>query len=266
MNTEPEPIERPVPLPIRLLRPGLLPYPEACALQRELVADRSAGRSLDTLILLEHPHTYTLGRKARREHLLVDEATLAAQGVALCESDRGGDITYHGPGQIVGYPILKLAQHGADVGRYLRLLEALIIGVLASYGLVGQRERGLTGVWVGQEKVAAIGVKLSSSGISSHGFALNVAPDLRFFEQIIPCGIRDRGVTSMQKLLGVAPPLHEVEARLMHEFARLFGAALGDDFDARVLTRPAHAPQERLLAPQAEPARVPFAQQTSLFP
>jgi lipoyl(octanoyl) transferase len=235
MNAIPQPIERAAPLPIRLLRMGIVPYEEAWQLQRELVALRARGEGPDTLLLLQHPHTYTLGRASRPEHLLVDAATLARQGVALVESDRGGDITYHGPGQIVGYPILKIAQHGADVGRYLRLLEETIIAALACYGIAGARVPGLTGVWVGAEKVAAIGVKLSAAGVSCHGFALNVAPELAFFEQIIPCGIRGRGVTSLARLLGVAPPLAEVEWLLAREFARLFAVELTE---AHGLVRP----------------------------
>jgi lipoyl(octanoyl) transferase len=217
-----QPLARSVPLEMALLQLGVMPYAASWNLQRKLVAERSRGERPDTLVLLQHPHTYTLGRSFRREHLLVDAATLAAQQIDVVEVDRGGDVTYHGPGQLVGYPILKLAQHGGDLLHYLRLLEELLIRVLASYAVVAERVRGLTGVWVGDEKIAAIGVKLSASGVTSHGFALNVAPELRFFEQIVPCGIRDRGVTSLARVLGYAPPLGEVAARVAEQFAALF--------------------------------------------
>src|SRR5262245_53555930 len=158
----------------QLIRAGMLDYMAAWAWQRELVARRSSGAIRDVLMLVEHPHTYTLGRATKEGHLLVSAAALAEQGVALIESDRRGDITYHGPGQVVGYPILKLSQHGSDLLRYLRMLEETLIVALAEYGVAGSRIPGLTGVWAGQEKIAAIGVKLSASGVTQHGFALNV--------------------------------------------------------------------------------------------
>jgi lipoyl(octanoyl) transferase len=204
---------------VRVLRPGTVEYMAAWELQRDLARRRSSGATGDTLLLLQHPHTYTLGRATKAGHLLVNEATLAAQGVTVVESDRGGDITYHGPGQVVGYPILKLSQHGGDLLRYLRMLEETIIVVLAEYGIEGGRVPGSTGVWVGDEKIAAIGVKLTASGVTLHGFALNVATDMRFFRQIIPCGISDKGVTSLQKLLGTPPP-HDV---IVEQVARAFG-------------------------------------------
>jgi lipoyl(octanoyl) transferase len=201
-------------------------YTVAWAWQRDLATRRSSGAIGDTLLLIEHPHTYTLGRATKDGHLLVSPAALAEQGVALVESDRGGDITYHGPGQIVGYPILKLSQHGGDVMRYLRMLEETLIVALAGYGVAGGRVEGLTGVWVGQEKIAAIGVKLSASGVTTHGFALNVTADLRYFQQIIPCGIADKGVTSLERLLGAAPLRAEVERRVVEAFGRVFGVEM----------------------------------------
>jgi lipoyl(octanoyl) transferase len=207
---------------VRLIQAELVEYQTAWDWQRQLARQRSAGEIEDTVLLLQHPHTYTMGRATKDGHLLVDASTLEAQGVALIASDRGGDITYHGPGQIVGYPILKLSRHGGDVGRYLRLLEETIILTLASYGITGSRTPGLTGVWVGMEKIAAIGVKLSASGVTQHGFALNVTTDLRYFQQIIPCGIVGRGVTSLEVLLGYAPPRAEVEARLIAMFEQVF--------------------------------------------
>jgi len=209
---------------IQVLQAGRMDYLAAWERQRALVRQRSSGTIGDTLILVEHPHTYTLGRATKDGHLLISHADLERQGIVLVESDRGGDITYHGPGQIVGYPILKLSQHGGDVLRYLRMLEETIIVTLASYGIAGGRIAGLTGVWVGEEKITAIGVKLSASGITQHGFALNVATDLRYFQQIIPCGIADKGVTSLERVLGGAPPRAEVEQRLVAAFAEVFGA------------------------------------------
>jgi len=214
------------PRTIKVIHAGQIEYMAAWAWQRELAARRSAGAIGDTLMLVEHPHTYTLGRATKAGHLLIGPAALAEQGIALVESDRGGDITYHGPGQIVGYPILKLSQHGGDVLRYLRMLEETLIVALASYGLTARRLAGLTGVWVGEEKIAAIGVKLSASGVTQHGFALNVATDLRYFQQIIPCGIADKSVTSLEQLLGTAPPHSEVEQRVAAAFGAVFGVAL----------------------------------------
>jgi lipoyl(octanoyl) transferase len=211
---------------IGVIRAGMRDYRDAWAWQRELVSQRSTGARGDTLLLLEHPHTYTLGRASKPEHLLVSPETLAAQGVALVESDRGGDITYHGPGQVVGYPILKLSQHGGDLLGYLRNLEETLIRALASYGITAGRIPGLTGVWVGEEKIAAIGVKLSASGVTHHGFALNVTTDLAYFRQIVPCGIADRGVTSLERLLGSAPPHTEVETCIADAFADVFGVSL----------------------------------------
>ncbi len=225
---------------IRILRAGCITYQSAWDWQRELVRERSAGRGADTLLLLEHPPTITLGRKARQEHVLVSATELAQRGVTLVASDRGGDVTYHAPGQIVGYPILKLSRYGGDVGHYLRNLEEVIIRVLATYGLAGERVAGSTGVWVAVDsiadqpdrpgdnaaptlaKIAAIGVHVSASGVTSHGFALNVAPDLHGFAQIIPCGLRDCTVTSLEQVLGSAPVLAEVQERLIACFGSVF--------------------------------------------
>jgi lipoyl(octanoyl) transferase len=201
----------------------MLEYMAAWAWQRELVARRSGGAIGDTLLLLQHPPTYTLGRATRDGHLLVAPEALAAQGVALVESDRGGDITFHGPGQVVGYPILKLARHGGDLLRYLRMLEETLIVALSSYGVEAGRIDGLTGVWVGDAKIAAIGVKLSASGVTQHGFALNVTTDLGYFSQIIPCGIAGKGVTSLERLLGSAAPQAAVEQSVAEAFGAVFG-------------------------------------------
>jgi lipoyl(octanoyl) transferase len=211
---------------IQVLQAGRMDYLAAWERQRTLAKQRSSGAIDDTLMLVEHPHTYTLGRAGKDGHLLISLAELERQGIALVESDRGGDITYHGPGQIVGYPILKLSQHGGDVLRYLRMLEETIIIALAGYGIAGGRIAGLTGVWVGEEKITAIGVKLSASGVTQHGFALNVTTDLRYFQQIIPCGIADKGVTSLERVLGAAPPQAEVERRVVAAFGEVFGAEM----------------------------------------
>jgi lipoyl(octanoyl) transferase len=217
----------------RVVLAGRIDYLAAWEWQRRLAADRSAGRGGDTLLLLEHPPTISLGRAADRSNILVAPDELARRGVALVESDRGGDVTYHAPGQLVGYPILKLSHYGGGLLRYLRGLEETLIRVLASYGIEAGRVPDLTGVWVRttdaadyDAKVAAIGVRLSASGITSHGFALNIAPDLRGFDQIIPCGIRHRRVTSLEHLLGSSPPLAEVAERLIAQFAEVFEARL----------------------------------------
>jgi lipoyl(octanoyl) transferase len=213
---------------ITLIRPGRVGYTQAWGWMRLLAADRSAGRADDSLLILEHPPTITLGNKARPENILVAPEDLAARGVAVVQTDRGGDVTYHAPGQIVGYPILKLSQHGGDIGRYVRNLEETIIRTLADFGVAGERVPGLTGVWVGggAAKICAIGVKLSAAGVTSHGFALNVNPDLAGFAQIVPCGIDDRAVTSLSALLGRRVVPAEVEPALLHNFAAVFGVAL----------------------------------------
>ena len=182
---------------------GLVPYAEALALQRSLVDERRAGHIGDTLLLLEHPHVITLGVRGDggRSHLLASSETLAARGVEVHETGRGGDITYHGPGQLVGYPIIDLKPDRCDVHRYVRDLEGVLIRTASDYGIDAGRVEGLTGVWVGNEKLAAIGVRIAR-WITSHGFALNVTSDLDFFKLIVPCGIADRGVTSLSRLVG----------------------------------------------------------------
>lgn len=206
-----------------VMRAGLVPYEAALALQADLVAARKAGTIADTLVLLQHPPVITLGVKVRqsREHVLASDDELRAQGIALFEAGRGGDVTYHGPGQLVGYPILDLKPNRMDAHKYVRDLEEVLIGVCADFGLFATRKSGLTGVWAGEEKVAAIGVRLSR-WVTSHGFALNVTTDLNHFGLIVPCGISDRGVTSLQRLVGVAPPMDGVEDRVIHHMCRVF--------------------------------------------
>jgi lipoyl(octanoyl) transferase len=204
-------------------RIGRVPYAEALALQKQLVEDRREGRTGDVLLLVEHPHVLTLGVRGDggRSHILASSEVLAARGVAVHETGRGGDITYHGPGQLVGYPIIDLKPDRCDVHRYVRDLEEVLIRVAGDYGLRGERVAGLTGVWIAGEKVAAIGVRIAR-WITSHGFALNVTTDLDYFNLIIPCGIADRGVTSLSKSLGRQVDRREVEDRLIQRFSEVF--------------------------------------------
>ncbi len=201
---------------------GMLDYQAAWELQRQLVSQRSAEAIPDTLLLLEHPATYTIGRSGGYEHLLVSPASLQQRGAALIEVDRGGDITYHGPGQLVGYPILQIRDHGRDLHQYLRMLETVIIELLAEYDLNARRFPGYTGVWVGDRKIAAIGVRSNTRGVTSHGFALNVTTNLADFAAIVPCGIHDYGVTSLAELLPVVPDFSAVQQRIIRIFMRVF--------------------------------------------
>lgn len=204
-------------------RLGVVPYADALALQKQLVDERREGRIGDVLLLVEHPHVLTLGVRGDggRSHILAADETLTSRGVQVYETGRGGDITYHGPGQIVGYPILDLKPDRCDVHRYVRDLEEVLIRVASDYGLVADRVPGLTGVWIGGEKVAAIGVRIAR-WITSHGFALNVTTDLDYFNLIVPCGIADRGVTSLSRLLGRRLERTEVEDRLIQRFTDVF--------------------------------------------
>lgn len=209
--------------PLEVRRLGVVPYGEALALQQRLVEERRAGTIGDQLLLLEHPPVITLGAKTRgdRAHVLATEPDLQAAGVALVEAGRGGDVTYHGPGQLVGYPILDLRPDRCDVHRYVRDLEEVLLGVAAEFGVAATRVPGLTGIWVGQDKLAAIGVRISR-WITSHGFAFNAAPDLSAFRYIVPCGLADRGVTSLGRLLGRDVPLPAVEEAAIRAFERVF--------------------------------------------
>ncbi|MBI1788844.1 MAG: lipoyl(octanoyl) transferase LipB [Acidobacteria bacterium] len=197
---------------------GRIGYAEAYELQRTLVEQRKQGLIPDQLLLLEHPHTVTLGRNGKLDHLLAGEDALRAAGIAFCETDRGGDITYHGPGQIVGYPILDLREWKRDVGAYVRALEQVQIDALAYFGIAAGRVCNCTGVWVGDAKIAAIGVHISR-WVTSHGFALNVSTDLSHFQYIVPCGLT-KPVTSMAAL-GVRASLEEVKARVAESFGRV---------------------------------------------
>jgi lipoyl(octanoyl) transferase len=179
------------------------------------------GAGEERLFLLEHPPVITLGRNARAGDVLLAPAALAERGVLVERCNRGGQVTYHGPGQLVGYPVLDLHPDRRDVGRYLRDLEEVLIRTLAGFGIAAGRSSGCTGVWVGEEKIASIGVHLSR-WVTTHGFALNVSTDLSAFGLIVPCGLRARGVTSMGRLLGRPPALDEVADALLPEFARVF--------------------------------------------
>ena len=209
--------------PLAVRRLGRVPYADALALQRSLVDDRRAGRIPDTLLLVEHPSVLTLGVRGDggRSHIVASAEALASRGIEVHETGRGGDITYHGPGQIVGYPILDLNPDRRDVHRYVRDLETVLIRVAADYGIEAGRIEGLTGVWVGEEKLAAIGVRIAR-WITSHGFALNVATDLDHFHLIVPCGIADRGVTSLARLLGRPVDTAEVENAVIEHLSKVF--------------------------------------------
>ena len=207
--------------PLHVRRLGRVRYTDALDLQARLVRERRAGAIPDTLLLLEHDPVFTLGRNARRENLLLSAEALRERGFDVFETGRGGDVTYHGPGQIVGYPILDLSPDRQDVHRYVRDLEEVMIRTCADYGVEAGRVAGLTGVWVGADKIGAIGVRISR-WVTSHGFAYNVSTDLAAFDLIVPCGIRGRGVTSLALLLGREVPLAEVEDRLATHFAALF--------------------------------------------
>ena len=189
-------------------------------MQQRLAEARRRQEIPDTLLLLEHPHTYTIGRKGSRAHVFLTDQELAERGISCLDVDRGGDVTYHGPGQLVGYPILDLGPQ-PDVGAYLRGLEAVLIDAVAEFGIRAGRIPDYTGVWISDRKIAAIGVKVAQ-GITTHGFALNVQPDLSLFRHILPCGIPDKGVTSMALELGWAPPMPAVESAVIALFKNRF--------------------------------------------
>jgi lipoyl(octanoyl) transferase len=201
---------------------GSIDYASAWVLQRHLAQQRQESTIPDTLLLLEHhPPVITLGRASRVEHVLVTPEKLLHMGIQVVETDRGGDVAYHGPGQLVGYPIMDLREHGRDVHLYLRRVEEAIIVALSHFRIEAHRKPGLTGVWVGDDKIAAIGVKVSH-WITMHGFALNVHPDLSHFRLIVPCGIHDKGVTSIRSLLEREVTLEEVMPPVIAAFAQVF--------------------------------------------
>lgn len=198
---------------------GRIDYPQAFELQQQLAAERKQGLVSDQLLLLEHPHVITMGRNGRAENLLASPEILDRAGISFHATDRGGDVTYHGPGQLVGYPILDLREWKRDVGAYVRAIEQVIIDLLADYTIDAGRIPGLTGVWVDERKIAAIGVHISR-WVTSHGFALNVHPDLSYFQYIVPCGLT-KPVTSMAQL-GIRATMEDVGRRLAAHFGRVF--------------------------------------------
>ena len=207
---------------LEVRRLGRISYEEGLELQSELIALRRDGSIPDQLLLLEHPHVITLGTSSQDDHVLLSETEREEKGIQLFEVGRGGDATYHGPGQLVGYPILSLAPDRKDLHRYLRDLEEVLLLTLRAFEIPARREEGLTGVWAPAGKLAAIGVRVSSGWITSHGFALNVDPDLTFFSSIVPCGIEDRPVASMASVLGRSISTKEVVPTLLESFEKVF--------------------------------------------
>src|SRR3954471_18389664 len=200
---------------------GRRPYGEVLALQRQIAAERIAGQREDTLVLVEHEPVITLGRSSKDAHLLADAAILKARGVDLFEIERGGDVTFHGPGQLVGYPIIDLSQHKQDLHWYLRQLEQVLIDALSEFGIEGSRVEKYTGVWVGDRKIASIGVH-ARSWVTWHGFALNVSTQLSYFDLIVPCGIPGVRMTSIAGELGAAVSLSHVGEVVADHFGRVF--------------------------------------------
>ena len=245
---------------------GLIGYAEAWELQKRLVAARKAGAIADVLLLCEHPHVITLGRNGKREHLLASEQVLRQKGVEFHSSDRGGDITYHGPGQLVGYPILNLGAIRKDVVWYVRMLEELMIRVTAEFGITSERVAGKTGIWVRgtnnlnapgvtEEKLGAIGVHISR-WITSHGFAYNVSTDLRYFDLIVPCGITGRKATSLEKILERAVTRMETVQPVLRNFGEVFGLEMRetsrDDLLAQLETQETSSETNLAGAPAVE--------------
>lgn len=212
--------------PIEVRRLGVVSYADALAMQRALVEERRADRVPDLLLLLQHPPVITLGVKGDggRSNVVATPERLAQLGIEVHEAGRGGDVTYHGPGQIVGYPILDLRPDRCDVHRYVRDVEEVMIRVCADYGLDAGRIPGLTGTWIGAEKIGAIGIRISR-WITSHGFAFNVSTNLDHFRLIVPCGIGDRGVTSLEKATGQRIPIRDAEDAVIRHFADVFDRA-----------------------------------------
>ena len=205
-----------------ILNLDIVPYEKAFELQKRLVQMRSREVINDILILLEHPPVFTVTRKATLNNVLASPDELKEKGISVCKTNRGGDITYHGPGQLVGYPIMDLKDYGKDLHKYIRTIEEMIINVLMDYSISAHRDKIHPGVWVGNEKIAAIGIAVKSSWITMHGFALNINPDLNHYALIVPCGISDRGVTSLSKLLGKPISQKEVRHKLIQHYQDVF--------------------------------------------
>jgi lipoyl(octanoyl) transferase len=214
--------------PLRVERLGTVSYADALELQRLLVRRRRAGAIPDTLLLLEHPHVITRGTSSHQDNILITEEDGRLLGMDVFDTGRGGDVTYHGPGQLVGYPIIDLKPDRRDLHRYIRDLEEVLIRALETFAVSASRKPGLTGVWVGHEKIAAIGVRVSSGWITSHGFALNVSTDLSYFRSIVPCGIREYGVTSLDRVVQHTAAMPAAMAAVTDSFCSVFGAELQD--------------------------------------
>ncbi len=220
-----EPVEKQKTEICLLLALGVRDYPESLAIQSQIVERRKRNEIPDCLLLLEYPHVITLGRSGRPEHLLATERELREREIQFFLTDRGGDITYHGPGQLIAYPVLDLKVYPRDIGHYLRKLESCIIATLNEFGIAAGRTPGATGVWVGDEKIAAIGVR-TSQWVTSHGAALNVNSDLNYFKLIVPCGLHSKGVTSISRLLGRPVDLDKVKDYFCFHFERVFNRSL----------------------------------------
>lgn len=241
---------------------GRVAYRDGLQLQYEIAAARASGVVGDTLLLLEHPPTITAGRAASRDHVLASPSVLEERGVELVDTDRGGDVTYHGPGQLVAYPIVSLDAHGRDLHAYLRALEQAVIEALAELGIEAGRLPPHTGVWVGRLKIAAIGIKVRR-WVTMHGCSLNVGPDLSGFEMIVPCGIRDKGVTSISRQLGRPLEVAEVAGCVArHLIARLDGGSPCDEDSWGGLTDDTR----RILATGIDPLHAPVLNSQSVWP
>jgi lipoyl(octanoyl) transferase len=215
---------------------GLVPYDDGLRMQERAVEQLRSGEGMEQLLLLEHPHVFTLGRGADASNILADREQLQTNSVQVHETGRGGDVTYHGPGQLVGYPIISLKPDRCDVHRYVRDIEEVLIRTIGEFGVTGMRIAGLTGVWVGNEKIAAIGVRIAR-WITSHGFALNVNTDLSYFQMIVPCGITGKGVTSLSRLVGRSIDTREVTPRVVLHFSQVFGREITSCDDAGAVGR-----------------------------
>ena len=213
--------------PIDVHRAGRVAYRDAWAWQQARAADVRAGKAAEALVVLEHPPVYTCGRRSDPAHLLASPERLAADGIEVVDVDRGGDVTYHGPGQLVAYPILNLRRRGIYPISFVRGLEQTLVTALAALGVSAEARKSLPGVWVGNDKIAALGVHVRG-GVSMHGIALNLAPDLTAFEAIVPCGLHDAGITSVERYCGAAPDQEVAKEAFIKAFAQTFDVVLRD--------------------------------------
>ena len=208
--------------------PGNKEYGDALTFQNKLADMRLHGEIPDSLVLLEHPPTYTLGRKSNRDHFMVPRGWIDSGRVSVHEVDRGGQITFHGPGQLVGYPVIRLADGNKQIVQYIRKLESMLVAALRSLGIDGRTQKKArlsppsTGVWVNDEKIAAIGIKVNGNMVTTHGFALNINTDLDYFEKIIPCGMKDKTITSVERCLGHPIPMALAINKVVMAFAEVF--------------------------------------------